>query len=68
MYYPGPKYNIRPKKWEQVVMILVFALVIGMVCLNLFVKKEVEPDLVVPMANSRIEWSGAGYNGINGRD
>ena len=38
-----------------------------MILLNVQQARGLEPDVVVPMTNSRIAWSGAGYNGIYGR-
>ena len=46
----------------------IMTLIIGaLVWMNCTVKREPEPDRVYQMADARIEWTGAGYNGIYGR-
>lgn len=50
--------------------ILIAALVMvvaALVWLNCTAEKGPEPDTVYPMANARIEWSGAGYSGVYGK-
>lgn len=53
----------------------IFALVVGLIMIVLAVwfaffvpvEKHTVPDAVYPMANQKIEWSGAGYDGFRGR-
>ena len=54
------------KKQNMVIAVLA-AVVAALIWLNVNVKVGVEPDVVYPMANARIEWSGAGYSGIYGK-
>jgi multidrug efflux pump subunit AcrB len=43
----------------------IMTVVLGMlIFLNIWMEREPEPDVSFRMANSRIEWTGAGYNGI----
>ena len=47
----------------------IMAAVIGaLIWANVSVKPRTKPDAVIEMANNRIEWTGAGYNGIYGRN
>ena len=48
-------------------MVLLAAVIAALVWLNVNVKGGVEPDVVYPMVNARIEWSGAGYSGVYGK-
>ena len=57
---------MRMKKQNMVIAVLA-AVVAALIWLNVNVKVGVEPDVVYPMANARIEWSGAGYSGIYGK-
>ena len=43
------------------------AVIAALVWLNVSVKPRTPWDAVYEMANSRIEWSGAGYDGIYSR-
>lgn len=52
------------RKWTMGILAVIIA---ALVWLNVNVKAGVEPDVVYPMVNARIEWSGAGYSGIYGR-
>lgn len=52
------------RKWTMGILAVIIA---ALVWLNVSVKVGVEPDVVYPMVNARIEWSGAGYSGIYGR-
>ncbi len=52
----------------------IFAVVLGVIAVILAawfafapVEKHTAPDQIFPMANQRIEWSGAGYDGIRAR-
>ena len=46
----------------------ILAVVLGaLIFLNCTVKRGPEPDMVIQLAHARIEWTGAGYNGIYGR-
>lgn len=52
----------------------IFAGVLGVIAVILAawfafapVEKHTAPDQIFPMANQRIEWSGAGYDGIRAR-
>ena len=46
----------------------ILAVVLGaLIFLNCTVQRGPEPNRVIQMANARIEWTGAGYNGIYGR-
>lgn len=52
----------------------IFAIVMGLIAVVLAawfafapVEKHTAPDQIFPMANQRIEWSGAGYDGIRAR-
>ncbi len=50
--------------------IVIAALIVtvgALVWANVSLKRGPEPDLVLPMVNARIEWSGAGYSGIYGK-
>ena len=43
------------------------AMLAALIWLNCTAKRGPEPDRVIPMANARIEWTGAGYSGIYAR-
>lgn len=46
----------------------ILAVVLGvLIWANVTQKQETKWDESYPMANARIEWSGAGYSGIYGR-
>lgn len=52
----------------------IFTIVMGLIAVVLAawfafapVEKHTAPDQIFPMANQRIEWSGAGYDGIRAR-
>jgi len=47
------------------ILAVIVAVLVGLIWIQ--ESKKVEPDAVYPMANARIEWSGAGYSGIYGR-
>ena len=47
--------------------IILAAVIAALAWLNISVKPRTPWDTCHEMANSRIEWSGAGYNGIYGR-
>ena len=52
---------------QKVIMWLAILAVIALAVLNLVYDDSTPPDVVYPMANQHIEWTGAGYNGIRGR-
>ena len=52
------------RKWTMGILAVVIA---ALVWLKLGVQRGVEPDVVYPMVNARIEWSGAGYSGVYGK-
>lgn len=55
-------------KWLRVLIeIAAIALVIWGVYSVIRTTGHAEPDVVYPMTNQRIEWTGAGYSGIWGR-
>lgn len=52
----------------------IFAIVMGLIAIILAawlafapVERHTAPDQIFPMVNQRIEWSGAGYDGIRAR-
>ena len=48
----------------KISVIILAAVIAALVWLNISVKPRTPWDVCLEMANSRIEWSGAGYNGI----
>ena len=55
------------KKTFRIALGILAVIAVALVWLNCTVKRGPEPDRVIQMANARIEWTGAGYNGIYGR-
>ena len=55
------------KKSFRIALGIMTVIIGALVWMNCTVKREPEPDRVFPMADARIEWTGAGYNGIFGR-
>lgn len=55
------------KKSFRIALGIMTVIIGALVWMNCNVKRAPEPDAVYPMANARIEWSGAGYSGIYGR-
>lgn len=55
------------KKSFRIALGIMTVIIGALVWMNCTVKRGPEPDRVFPMADARIEWSGAGYNGIFGR-
>ena len=51
----------------NICLFLLIVLLGVMVYLNFFFHFPLQPDDVYPMTNSKIEWSGAGYSGVYGR-
>jgi hypothetical protein len=46
----------------------ILAAVLGvLIWLSCTAERGPKADKVIPMANARIEWTGAGYSGIHGR-
>lgn len=63
------KYSTIRKIWKQVALILAVAAVLavaGIRAIDGYLDRtawERAADVVYPMTNQRIEWTGAGYNG-----
>ncbi len=55
------------KKSFRITLGIMTVIIGALVWMNCNVNREPEPDAVYPIANARIEWSGAGYSGIYGR-
>ena len=55
------------KKTFRICAAIMAAVLGALIWLNCTVQPGTKPDRVIPMANARIEWTGAGYNGIYGR-
>ena len=49
---------------KKIAVVILAAVIAALVWLNVSAEKGPEPDLILPMANAHIEWSGAGYSGI----
>ena len=52
---------------KKIGTVLLAAVIAALVWLNVSAEKGPEPDVIIPMANAGIEWSGAGYSGIYGK-
>lgn len=52
------------KKTFRICAAILAAVLGALIFLNCTVQHGPKPDRVIPMANSRIEWTGAGYSGI----
>ena len=55
------------KKSFRIALGIMTVIIGALVWMNCTVKRGPEPEGVFPMADARIEWTGAGYNGIYGR-
>ena len=60
------KFNTSRRKRKDPALIIALALLVGMILVNVYVKPHTKPDVVYPMVDQHIEWTGAGYCGIYG--
>ena len=55
------------KKTFRISAAILAAVLGALIFLNCTAERGTKADKVIPMANARIEWTGAGYSGIYGR-
>ena len=55
------------KKTFRICAAIMAAVLGALIWLNCAAERGPKPDKVIPMANARIEWTGAGYSGIYGK-
>lgn len=55
------------KKTFRIWLIILAAVIGALIWLNVSAERGPEPEMVIPMANRNIEWTGAGYDGIYAR-
>ena len=55
------------KKTFRICAAIMAAVLGALIWLNCTAERGPQPDKVIPMANARIEWTGAGYSGIYGK-
>lgn len=59
----------RIKKSVSWLLIIIVTALLVACAVTMFIEQAeaCKPDFIIPMANARIEWTGAGYDGIYGR-
>ena len=64
---PVPEGKTMEKKTFRICAGIMAVVIGALIWLNCTVQPGTKPDREIPMANARIEWTGAGYSGIYGR-
>ena len=59
--------KLMERKTFRICLSIMVMVIAALIWLNCTVQPGTKPDRVIPMANAKIEWTGAGYSGIYGR-
>ena len=59
--------KLMSKKSFRICLSVMMVVIAALIWMNCTAERGPKPDKVIPMANARIEWTGAGYSGIYGK-